>query len=121
MLLYIVWTTKLSDSRNQQHIRQTTQEAITTCASNLTGFVNRWTDAMPYMNVFGFLRQKVMWNDDTSTSECGTPVLLEEAELYLEQLKKSYLHRAVLGMIEDMIYSGSIQQELLEDDLMESM
>jgi len=122
MLLYIVWTTaNLTDSRNQQQIRQTTQEAISTCATNLTGFADRWTDAMPYLNIFEFLRQKVTWNVDTSAVESSTPVLLEEAELYLDQLKKSYLHRAVLGMIEDMMYGGSIQQELLEDDLMELM
>jgi hypothetical protein len=36
-------------------------------------------------------------------------VLLEEAELHLEQLKKGYLHRAVLGMVEDIMFEGSIQ------------
>ncbi|KAJ5872750.1 Tetratricopeptide-like helical [Penicillium soppii] len=114
-------TANLTDGRNQQHIRLTTQETIATCAANLSGFIDRWTDAIPYMNVFEFLRQKIMWNIDTAAVEPSTPVLPADAELYLEQLKKSYLHRAVLGMIEDMMYGGSIQQEHFEDDLMESI
>lgn len=121
MLLYIVWTTSnMNDTRNDQ-IRQTTQEAISTCATNLHGFVHRWSDAMPYMRVFEFLRQKIMWTVDTFEVKSDTPILLEEARLCLEQLKKGYLHRAVQGMIEDMMYGGSIEQELLEDDMTESI
>jgi hypothetical protein len=100
MLLYIAWTTKsMTDTR----------KAIDTCAMNLAGFVDRWTDAMPYMRVYEFLRQKVMWNSGIGEAETSNMVLLEEAGLHLEQLKKGYLHRAVLGMVEDIMYGGSIQ------------
>ncbi|KAJ5834023.1 hypothetical protein N7447_000049 [Penicillium robsamsonii] len=116
MMLYIVWATApVSDIRNQQRIRQ----AVATCSANLAGFVDRWKDATPYMNVLEFIRQKIMWNTGTFEPNSSTPVSLEEAELHLEQLKKNYLHRAVLGMIEDMMYGGSIHQDLLEDDFKE--
>jgi hypothetical protein len=114
MMLYIVWVTApVSDIRNKQHIRQ----AIATCAANLAGFVDRWKDAMPYMNVLEFIRQKIMWDSGTFESNANAPVSLEEVELHLEQLRKNYLHRAVLKMIEDMMYGGSIHQDLLNDDL----
>ncbi|KAJ5435599.1 Tetratricopeptide-like helical [Penicillium cf. griseofulvum] len=114
MMLYIVWVTApVSDIRNQQHIRQ----AVATCAANLAGFVNRWKDAMPYMNVLEFIRQKIMWDSGTFEPNTSAPISLEEAELHLEQLRKNYLHRAVLGMIEDMMYGGSIHQDLINDDL----
>ncbi|KAJ5961337.1 uncharacterized protein N7479_008487 [Penicillium vulpinum] len=105
MMLYIVWATaSISDIRNQQRIRQ----AIATCTANLAGFVERWKDAMPYMNVLEFIRQKIMWNAGTFEVDSNAPVSLEEAEFHLQQLRKNYLHRAVLGMIEDMMYGGSI-------------
>ncbi|OQD79919.1 hypothetical protein PENANT_c042G02747 [Penicillium antarcticum] len=100
MLLYIAWATK---SMND------TRKAIDACAMNLAGFVDRGTDAMPYMRVYEFLRQKVMWNSRIDEAETNNIVLLEEAETHLEQLKKGYLHRAVLRMVEDIIYGGNIQ------------
>lgn len=74
---------------------------------------------MPYLRVFEFLHQKILQPGDAFEVENETVVSLEEAELNLGQLKKRYLHRAVLGMIEDMMYGGIVQEELLEDDLME--
>lgn len=121
-MLYIVWaTTPITEIQDQQRIRQNNQQAIATCAANLAGFVDRWKDATPYMNVLEFLRQKIMWNDGTFDVNSSAPVSLEEAELHLEQLRKNYLHRAVLGMIEDMMYRGSIHQDLLEDDFKERL
>lgn len=116
-MLYIVWaTTHITDLQDQQRIRQNNQQAIDTCAANLAGFVDRWKDVTPYMKVFEFIRQKVMWNAGTFGVNSSSPVLLEEAGLHLEQLRRNYLHRAVLGMIEDMMYERSIHQDLLEDD-----
>ncbi|KAJ5995938.1 hypothetical protein N7499_012079 [Penicillium canescens] len=60
----------------------------------MTGFFHYWTDAMPKMDLFEFLRQKVMWNVGTSEVEFSTLILLEDCDLCLEQLKKSYLHPA---------------------------
>jgi hypothetical protein len=100
MLLYIAWATKsMTDTR----------KAIDTCAMNLAGFVDRGTDAMPYMRVYEFLRQKVMWNAGIGEAETDNVVSLEEAALHLEQLKKEYLHRAVLRMVEDIMYGGTVQ------------
>jgi hypothetical protein len=42
---------------------------------------------------------------------------LVEAEAHLDQLKKKYLHRAILGMIEDMMYEGFAQYEGMADTL----
>ncbi|KAJ5693791.1 hypothetical protein N7536_004203 [Penicillium majusculum] len=117
MMLYIVWaTTHITDIQDQQRIRQNNQQAIATCAANLAGFVDRWKDVTPYMKVFEFLRQKIMWNSGTFGVNSSALISLDEAELHLEQLRKNYLHRAVLGMIEDMMYGRSIHQDLLEDD-----
>ena len=74
---------------------------------------------MPYLRVFEFLHQKILQPGDAFEVENETMISLEEAVLNLGQLKKRYLHRAVLGMIEDMMYGGIVQEELLEDDLME--
>ncbi|CAI7607809.1 unnamed protein product [Penicillium glandicola] len=120
MMLYIVWaTTPITDIREQQRIRQNTQQAIATCAANLASFVERWKDAAPYMNVFEFIRHKIMWNPGTFEVNSSATVSLEEAGLHLEKLRKNYLHRAVLGMIGDMMYGGSVHQDLLEGGLKE--
>ncbi|KAI2707263.1 hypothetical protein CBS147332_6917 [Penicillium roqueforti] len=120
MMLYIVWaTTPISDIRDQQRIRENNQQAIATCAANLAGFVDRWNDATPYMKVLEFVRQKIMWDSGTFEANSSAAIPLEVAELHLEQLRKSYLHRAVLGMIEDMIYGRSIHQDILEEDYRE--
>ena len=111
-MLYIVWvTTPITDIRDQQRIRQNIHQAIATCAANLAGFVDRWKDATPYMNVFEFIRQKVMCNAGSFEADSSVPVSQEEAELHLEELKKKYLHRTVLGMIEDMLYGRKLPQE----------
>lgn len=118
MLLYIVWMTKsTADSRDQQ-AQQTAQEAISTCETNLNAFFHRWPDAMPYMRVFEFLQQMVGRAEGGIELESTTSVLLAEAELHLEQLKKKYLHRAVLAMIEEIMYGGRVQEELLGSDFM---
>ncbi|KAJ5488185.1 hypothetical protein N7453_011639 [Penicillium expansum] len=118
MMLYIVWaTTHITDIQDQQRIRQNNQQAIATCAANLAGFVDRWKDVTPYMKLFEFIRQKIMWNVSTFEVNSSATVSLEEAELHLELLKKNYLHQAVLGMIEDMMYGRSIPQDLLGGDL----
>lgn len=118
MMLYIVWaTTHITDIQDQQRIRQNNQQAIATCAANLAGFVDRWKDVTPYMKLFEFIRQKIMWNVSTFEANSSATVSLEEAELHLELLKKNYLHQAVLGMIEDMMYGRSIPQDLLGEDL----
>ncbi|KAJ5767363.1 uncharacterized protein N7511_004979 [Penicillium nucicola] len=100
MLLYVAWATKsMADTR----------KAIDACAMNLAGFVDRGTDAMPYMRVYEFLRQKVLWTAGVDEPENDNLLLLEEAETHLEKLKKGYLHRAVLRMVEDIMYAGTIQ------------
>lgn len=115
-MLYIVWaTTPMNNMRDQQRIRNNTQQATATCLANLAGFVDRWRDATPYMKVLEFLQQKIVWNTGIVNIQYGAPIVLEEAEVHLEQLRKSYLHRAVLGMIEDMMYRGLIDQDPLED------
>ncbi|OQE89842.1 hypothetical protein PENNAL_c0013G07110 [Penicillium nalgiovense] len=120
MMLYIVWaTTPITDIRDQQRIRQNSHQAIATCAANLAGFVDRWKDATPYMKVFEFIRQNIMWNAGTFEVNPSAPVSLEGAELHLEELKEKYLHRAVLGMIEDMMYGRRLPQDLLENDFKE--
>jgi hypothetical protein len=43
---------------------------------------------------------------------------LEEAESYLQQLKDKYLHRAILGMIEDIMYGGFVRYEEISDEYM---
>ncbi|CAG7924445.1 unnamed protein product [Penicillium olsonii] len=118
-LLYIVCTMKGSSDNKGRQVQSTAQEAISTCAASLNAFAHRWPDAIPYMRVFEFLQQKVGWAGDGIELEPTALILLEEAELQLEQLKKRYLHRAVLGMIEEMMYGGSIQEELVGNDLME--
>ena len=120
MTLYIVWATApITDIRDQQRIRENNQQPIATCAANLACFVERWKDATPYMKVLEFVRQKIMWDASTFEANSSAAIPLEVAELHLEQLKKSYLHRAVLGMIEDMIYGRSIHQDILEEDYRE--
>lgn len=110
MLLYLIWATKpMNNPAFQRHQAHEYAEAIEACSKNLTCFSDRWEDAVPYYKIFQFLHQKIMWDADTSALE-SLPSL-EEAECYLEQLKKKYLHRAILGMIEDMMYGGFVRYE----------
>ena len=109
MLLYLIWAAKSMDTSQQRHQPHEYAEAIEACTKNLSCFADRWDDAAPYHKMFQFLHQKIMWDADTSTLESVPSV--EEAEFYLEQLKKKYLHRAILGMIEDMMYGGFVRYE----------
>lgn len=51
-------------------------------------------DVTPKMDLCEFLRQKVMRNVGTTEVEFIPSILREDGDLYLEQLKKSYLHPA---------------------------
>jgi hypothetical protein len=83
---------------------------------NFACFAERWEDAIPYSKLFQFLHQKILQTTGSSATAVDSPGLVE-AEAHLEQLKKKYLHRAILGMIEDMMYGGFEQCEALPDAL----
>lgn len=91
-------------------------EAVDACLKNLACFAERWDDAIPYFKVFQFLHQKILQTTGSSAMETDLPGLAE-AEAHLNHLKKKYLHRAILGMIEDMMYGGFVQYEELADPL----
>lgn len=118
MLLYIIWAMKSTAGSRSQHVQQTIEEAISTCAINLAGFVHHWTDAMPYMHVLEFLRQNILQTGCTSLLGLSASISIEEVNLCLEQLKNNFLHQAVLRMIEDMVYgrecSNSYYDDLIE-------
>lgn len=119
MLLYLIWATRpIADSSYlQQNQPYNSPEAIEACTKSLVCFTDQWSDALPYLKVFEFLQQRILW--DSVTVAVGADILnLEEAEVYLERLKETYLHRAILGMIEDMMYGGVVRYETLADDLM---
>ncbi|KAJ5578489.1 uncharacterized protein N7459_007453 [Penicillium hispanicum] len=118
MLLYLIWATRpIPDNLDLQQTRRTyhSPEAIGACHKNIACFADRWDDALPYLKVFEFLEQKIIMNSDLFAPEI-TIVSLEEAESHLEHLKKKYLHRAILGMIEDMMEGRSVQYEPIPDD-----
>ncbi|KAJ5314515.1 WD repeat protein [Penicillium atrosanguineum] len=119
MLLYLIWATQSMDTFQQRHQAHEYAEAIEACTKNLSCFADRWDDAVPYYKMFQFLHQKIMWDADTSTLERLPSV--EEAESYLEHLKKKYLHRAILGMIEDMMYGGFVRYEATLDTFVTGM
>ncbi|GLI80655.1 hypothetical protein PoHVEF18_009012 [Penicillium ochrochloron] len=91
-------------------------EAIDACLKNFACFAERWEDAVPYYELFQFLHQKILQTTGAAAVEIDLPGLAE-AEAHLDQLKKKYLHRAILGMIEDMMYGGFVQYEALPDTL----
>lgn len=117
MLLYLIWATKPipGSPSYQQHPSYDSPEAIKACLKNFACFADRWEDAVSYLKVFECLHQKISWNTDPSVLDVGT-TSLEEAEVHLEQLKKKYLHRAILGMIEDMMYGGVVRYETTLDN-----
>ncbi|KAJ5553729.1 hypothetical protein N7494_003107 [Penicillium frequentans] len=119
MLLYLIWATRpIADiSYLQQNQSYNSPEAIEACTKSLACFTDQWSDALPYLKVFEFLQHRILWNSDAIAPGTGT-LSLEEAEVYLERLKRTYLHRAILGMIEDMMYGGAVRFETLADDLM---
>lgn len=118
MLLYLIWATRpIADiSYLQQNQSYNSPEAIEACTKSLACFTDQWSDALPYLKVFEFLQHRILWNSDAIAPGTGT-LSLEEAEVYLERLKRTYLHRAILGMIEDMMYGGAVRYETLADDL----
>lgn len=119
MLLYLIWATRPTADNPEFQTRQAydSPEAIAACAKSLACFGDRWNDAMPYYKIFQFLHQKILWNTDSSSAalERDFPSLVE-AESYLEQLKKRYLYRAILGMIEDMMYGAVVRYEASLDN-----
>lgn len=118
MLLYLIWATRpiLDSPSFQQGPRSyDSPEAIEACTKTLRCFADRWDDAVPYSKVFDFLQQKVLWHTGGSTTADQTHAL-EEAELHLHQLKAKYLHRAILGMIEDIMYGGFVRYEEVPDN-----
>ena len=119
MLLYLIWATRpIADtSYLQQNQPYVSPEAIEACTKSLACFTDQWSDALPYLKVFEFLQQRILWDSDTIAPRADISSL-EEAEGYLERLKETYLHRAILGMIEDMMYGGVVRYETLADDLM---
>jgi hypothetical protein len=102
MLLYMFWVAP----RGREFTQQATQ-ALYSCAITLSHFADRWPDAVPYARVFEYLLQRGSWlKEDPSyipTDSCTA----NQLENYLSQLKKQYIHKAVLEMIEDMIYQPS--------------
>ncbi|KAJ5089343.1 hypothetical protein N7532_008027 [Penicillium argentinense] len=117
MLLYLIWATRPildSPSLRQRCRTYDSPEAIEACTKNLKGFADRWEDAIPYSKVFEFLHHKILWHTGQSTGD--QTLALEEAESHLQQLKNKHLHRAILGMIEDVMYGGFVQYEEVPDD-----
>ncbi|CEO59214.1 hypothetical protein PMG11_03897 [Penicillium brasilianum] len=118
MLLYLIWATRpiMVSMVLQGQNSYDSPEAIDACLKNFACFAERWEDAIPYSKLFQFLHQKILQTTGSSAIAVDLPGLVE-AEAHLEQLKKKYLHRAILGMIEDMMYGGFEQCEALPDAL----
>ena len=120
MLLYLIWATRpiLNDPNFQERPRNyNSPEAIEACTKTLRCFADRWKDAIAYSKIFEFLHQKVLWHTGGSSLE-NQNLPLEEAEFFLQQLKDKYLHRAILGMIEDIMYGGFVRYEEISDNYM---
>lgn len=122
MLLYLIWATRptATNTNCESTPAYDSPEAIQACRKNLSCFADRWDDAVSYYKIFEFLHQKVSWTIDTSVQDAEM-TSLEEAENHLEQLKKKYLHRAILGMIEDMMYGGFVRYENTLDNFVTGM
>lgn len=117
MLLYLIWATKpmTSNANFQQHQAYDSPEAVKACMKTLACFAERWDDAVSYYKIFEFLHHKINSNTSTSVLDVDVPSLID-AEIHLEQLKRRYLHRAMLGMIEDMMYDGFVHNETTLDN-----
>lgn len=111
MLLYIVWST----TRQLGRIESYSLEAIPACATTLSCFASRWTDALTYSKLFDFLHHKVLDSTNVDLYDTRSSVSIEDAEFYLEQLKKRYLHRAVLDMIEEIMHGEFLQITEISD------
>ncbi|THC92917.1 hypothetical protein EYZ11_007613 [Aspergillus tanneri] len=102
MLLYIFWVTP-------QDVESVRPAFDASCAyeSTLSHFAERWEDATPYAKVFSFLFRQYTWLPKEPSEQLGLDCTLDEFEDCLKQLRKQYLHKGVLGMIEDMAYQRS--------------
>jgi hypothetical protein len=98
MLLYLFWVTP----REDRFIRQAL-EALEACLITITNFADRWKDAVPYTTALDFLIERANWIPKEFVQRHDISCSMQEMEKCLVQLKKQYLHRAVLGMIEEMI------------------
>lgn len=117
MLLYLIWATKsmAANANFQQHQAYESPEAVKACMKTLACFAERWDDAVSYFKIFEFLHRKI--NSNTSMSVLGVDVpSLIDAEIHLDELKRRYLHRAMLGMIEDMMYGRFVRNETTLDN-----
>lgn len=97
-LLYVCQSTSLGLDYIQQAF-----EAVCACADSLTCFATRWQDAAPYAKVFYFLLYSASWLPEDLPERLQCACAFSELEAYLKQLKKQYLHKEVLAMIEDMV------------------
>ncbi|KAL4895711.1 hypothetical protein BDV59DRAFT_199699 [Aspergillus ambiguus] len=102
MLLYMFWVAP----RDRKYAQQAT-DALRSCANTLLHFADRWPDAIPYARVFEYLLRRGTWLEDDTTYISNHPCAANELDNFLSQLKKQYIHKAVLEMIEDMIYQPS--------------
>ncbi|KAJ5167238.1 uncharacterized protein N7482_006019 [Penicillium canariense] len=122
MLLYLIWATRpiMSSLVLQGQNVYDSPEAIEACTKNFACFADRWEDAMPYSKLYQYLHQKILQSTGVIGMDTDLPTLAE-AEAHLDQLKENYLHRAILGMIEDIMYGGFVQCEVIPDLLVTDM
>ncbi|KAF9884836.1 ERAD-associated protein [Aspergillus nanangensis] len=111
MLLYILW-----NAYGEGGYMEQASEALWSCTSTLSHFADRWPDAVPYFRVFDFLLQHGPWVEDGHSYASGDACTIDELGGHLEQLKKQYLHKAVLETIEDLVHSqpGKSLEDLLD-------
>ncbi|QRD82375.1 hypothetical protein F9C07_1257101 [Aspergillus flavus] len=98
LLLYICRSENLGLDYTQQAF-----DAVCACADSLTCFATRWQDATPYAKLFYFLLCSASWLPEDLPERLRCACSFSELEAYLKQLKKQYLHKEVLAMIEDMV------------------
>ncbi|KAE8151026.1 hypothetical protein BDV25DRAFT_171741 [Aspergillus avenaceus] len=100
MLLYILWSPS-GPTVKPDSIRQAF-DAVCACADSLTCFARRWKDAMPYLETLYFLIHCASWVPKELSSQVRGACSPDEFETFMGQLKRQYLHRSVLEMINDM-------------------
>ncbi|KAF7592784.1 hypothetical protein BBP40_012466 [Aspergillus hancockii] len=105
LLLYISRLAALDSDSIQKAF-----DAVCACADSLTCFANRWQDATPYTEVFGYLLHYASWIPEELPSRLHRACSSDELEIYLKQLKRQYLHKEALEMIEDMLYASMQDQ-----------
>ncbi|KAF7619570.1 hypothetical protein AFLA_001195 [Aspergillus flavus NRRL3357] len=98
LLLYICRSENLGLDYTQQAF-----DAVCACADSITCFATRWQDATPYAKLFYFLLCSASWLPEDLPERLRCACSFSELEAYLKQLKKQYLHKEVLAMIEDMV------------------